>query len=158
MLTAVIRRQPYAMRCSVAISLSLGKVFVLVHIKIWIGILMYEKSSMMLTGFIRLRQRPQCKFRSPTFICLPIVSVRLIMPTRKFNASIRLCHPSCWAVNLSMIPFRPRLFADLKGRLAHFAAIHPSSPPMMNWKVFYQSIYPSQMWVDGGVWRFNLTG
>ena len=34
----------------------LGKVFVLVHIKIWIGILMYEKSSMMLTGFIRLRQ------------------------------------------------------------------------------------------------------
>ena len=66
-----------------------GKVFVLVHIKIWIGILMYEKSSMMLTGFIRLRQRAQCKFRSPTFIGLPIVSVRLIMPTLKFNASIR---------------------------------------------------------------------
>ena len=115
----------------------LGKVFVLVHIKIWIGILMYEKSSMMLTGFIRLRQRAQCKFRSPTFIGLPIVSVRLIMPTLKFNASIRFWHPSCWAENLSMIPFRPRLFVDLKRRLAHFAAIHPSSPPMMNWKAFF---------------------
>ena len=51
MVHSTMRLRPSPHRC-----LGIGKVFVLVHIKIWIGILMYEKSSMMLTGFILLRQ------------------------------------------------------------------------------------------------------
>ena len=106
------------------------QVLVEVHSKVWIGFLMYELSCRMQSFFFLFRQRPQRKFRSPTFIAFPIVSVRLIMPTLIFNAAIRFCHPGCWAENLTMIPFRPTLFCDLKRRL--FAVIHPSSPPMMN--------------------------